>query len=159
MPGTYVVVYYLPAAAGGVTIGDLGTFNFPGGYYAYLGSAFGAGGVRRRTHRHLTHPSERPRWNVDFLKPLCTPVAVWWTHDRDKAEFDWAAALAALPGASFPAPRFGAADNRGAEAHLVRFAERPAVTAFRRRVARRIEGHAPVFEVSVEGWGGGGWPA
>ena len=52
--GTYVTFFRLPKPASRVRIGALGTFDFPAGCYAYLGSAFGNGGVRARTNRHLT---------------------------------------------------------------------------------------------------------
>jgi len=157
VPGTYVAFLYLPRAVAGLRIGDLGTFDFPAGYYAYLGSAFGGGGVRKRTHRHLTTVTPR-KWNIDHLKPLGKPVVVWWTHDRAKVEFAWAEILGSMPGASFPAPRFGAADNAKAQAHLVRFARMPSVTDFRRRVAAALAGHAPVSATSIENWAGAGWP-
>ncbi|QDU21738.1 GIY-YIG nuclease family protein [Urbifossiella limnaea] len=157
VPGTYVAFCRLPEAATAVRIGKLGTFDFPAGYYAYAGSAFGPGGVRKRTHRHLTTVTPR-MWNLDHLKPLGTPVAVWWTLDRVKVEFAWAAILAALPGASYPARGFGAADNPKAKAHLIRFDRMPSVTAFRRRVAAALTGHAPIHEKTVAGWTGAGWP-
>ena len=113
--------------------------------------------MRKRTHRHLTKVTPR-KWNIDHLKPLCTPVVVWWTHDRDKVEFDWAKILGAMPEASFPAPRFGAADNKTAEAHLVRFDRMPSVAEFRRRVQRVMPGHAPVYTKTVSRWTGDGWP-
>lgn len=156
VPGTYVVISRLAEGVRGLKVGALGTFDFPAGYYAYLGSAFGGGGVRKRTHRHLTRVTPR-KWNIDHLKPLCTPVAVWWTHDRDKVEFDWAEILAKMPGASFPAPRFGAADNKKAKAHLVRFGRKPSIAEFRRRVNGTRTG-PDVFEMAVEGWTGSGWP-
>lgn len=155
VPGTYVVFFTLAAAATGHRIGSLGTFDFPAGVYAYLGSAFGGGGVRKRAHRHLTRRSKE-RWNIDWLKPLCTPVAVWWTHDRRKVEFDWARILASLPGASFPAPAFGAADNRAAKAHLVRFDRVPSFTLFRQRAT--AAGHSQVHRKRIESWAGRGWP-
>jgi hypothetical protein len=96
---------------------------------------------------------------VDYLKPLCAPVAVWWTHERRRVEFDWAGVLAAMPGATFPAPRFGAADHTAAEAHLVWFDAMPSVAGFRRRVNAALPGHAPVYAKAVENWTGRGWPA
>lgn len=109
--GTYVTFFNLPKAATRLRVGDLGTFDFPAGCYAYLGSAFGGGGVRARTNRHLT--TETPKgWNVDWLKPRCTPAAVWWTHERRHVEFDWADLLADLPGASCPAARAAATTTR-----------------------------------------------
>ena len=150
VPGTYVVVYHLPWALRGLRVGALGTFDFPAGYYAYVGSAFGGGGVGKRIGRHCNRRSKE-RWNVDYLKPHCTPVAVWWTHDRRRVEFAWAAALGAMPGASFPAPRFGAADNDAAAAHLVRFDRLPGAAEFRPAVAGRGQGHAAVLEAGVPG--------
>jgi Uri superfamily endonuclease len=97
-------------------IGELGTFDFLAGTYGYVGGAFGGGGVRKRTHRHLTRHSENKKWNVDNLKPHCTPVEVWWTHDRRKVVFDWAAR------------GLGSNDNPDAESHLIHFAELPSIT-------------------------------
>jgi Uri superfamily endonuclease len=156
--GTYVVLFRLAQPMRRLKIGALGTFDFPAGCYGYLGSAFGAGGVLKRTGRHLTRRS-RKKWNIDHLKPHCTPVEVWWTHDRRKVEFDWAAVLGSLPGASFPAKGFGAADNTRATAHLVRFDGVPAFAEFRRGVAALVPGHADLHRVAVTNWAGAGWAA
>lgn len=155
--GTYVTFFRLPKPASRVRIGALGTFDFPPGYYAYLGSAFGNGGVRARTNRHLTAVTPK-KWNIDWLKPRCTPVAVWWTHERRPVEFDWVDLLADLPGATVPVARFGGRDNPAAEAHLFRFDDVPSVAAFRRRVTRQMSGHAPVGMTGVENWAKRGWP-
>lgn len=155
--GTYVTFFHLPQAATRLRVGALGTFDFPAGCYAYLGSAFGGGGVRARTNRHLTTGTPK-KWNIDWLKPRCTPAAVWWTHERRHVEFDWADLLAELPGASCPVARFGGNDNPSADAHLVRFDAVPSIAAFRRRVARAMPGHAPIHEVVVKNWCGRGWP-
>ncbi len=155
--GTYVTFFRLPKAATRLRVGALGTFDFPAGWYAYLGSAFGGGGVRARTNRHLTTDTPK-RWNIDWLKPRCTPAAVWWTHERRHVEFDWADLLAELPEASCPAARFGGNDNPSADAHLFRFDAVPSLAAFRRRVATAMPGHAPINEVVVKNWCGHGWP-
>ena len=95
---------------------------------------------------------------MDWLKPHCTPLEVWWTHDRRTVEFDWAGVLGSLPGASFPAKGFGAADNKKATAHLVRFGGVPSYAAFRRGVSALVPGHAAVHRVVVANWAGAGWP-
>lgn len=71
-PGTYVVIYYLPMPLHAHIVGKLGTFDFPPGNYAYVGSAFGGGGVAARVARHLD-PHTVKRWNVDYLKDVATP--------------------------------------------------------------------------------------
>lgn len=155
--GTYVTFFRLPKPATRLRVGALGTFDFPAGCYAYLGSAFGGGGVRARTNRHLTTGTPK-RWNIDWLKPRCTPAAVWWTHERRHIEFDWADLLAEMPGASCPVARFGGNDNPSADAHLVRFDAVPSIAAFRRRVAKAMPGHALIHEIVVKDWCGHGWP-
>lgn len=44
------------------------------GLYAYVGSAWGPGGLFARVRRHLTKGFSKPRWHVDYLtmkgKPL-----------------------------------------------------------------------------------------
>ncbi len=153
--GTYVVFFRLAQPQTGLKIGALGTFDFPAGVYAYLGSAFGSGGVRTRTGRHLT-PDTKKKWNIDWLKPHCVPVAVWWAHDRQKVEFQWAEVMASLPGASFPAKGFGAANNKTARAHLVRFVEVPAFEEFQRRVSALALDHADVHRIVVANWAAAG---
>jgi len=116
------------------------------------------GGAARDRSGHLTPVSERPKWIIDYLKPECVPVAVWWTYDRGPVEFDWATVLGAMPGASCPARTFGANDNRGAESHLVRFASPPSFEAFQKGVKSMLPGHARLHRVAVENWTGAGWP-
>ncbi|MBA4191998.1 MAG: hypothetical protein C0467_28800 [Planctomycetaceae bacterium] len=155
--GTYITFFQLPQAVTRVRIGALGTFGFPAGCYAYLGSAFGGGGVWARTNRHLTADTPK-KWNIDWLKPRCTPVAVWWTNERRHVEFDWADLLADLPGATFPVRRFGGNDNPSAEAHLVRFDTVPALATFQRRVQHAMPGHALIHEKTVNRRTRHGWP-
>jgi Uri superfamily endonuclease len=157
VPDTYIVFFRLPRPLTGFQVGRLGRFDFPAGVYGYVGSAFGGGGVRKRTHRHLT--ADKPlKWNVDHLIPHGTPVEVWWSHEGRKVEFAWAEVLAGLPGTSCPAAGFGAADNPAAEAHLVRFARMPSADEFSRRVKDVLDGHSPVYETEVKHWTGHGWP-
>lgn len=116
--GTYITFFRLSKPASRTRIGALGTFDFPAGCYAYLGSAFGNGGVRARTNRHLTVVSPK-KWNIDWLKPRCTPVAVWRTHERRHVEFDWVDLLADLPGATVPDRWFGGNDKPKSDVHLI----------------------------------------
>lgn len=115
-----------------ITVGRLGCFQFPAGWYAYAGSARGPGGLAARIARHL-RVSKPLRWHVDYLRAHAQPVEVWYTQGHRRQECGWAAALFALPGASIPVPRFGASDCH-CPAHLTYFATLPDLAAFARAV-------------------------
>ena len=51
-PGTYCLVFS-SSTSSTVTIGKLGTYKIQPGYYCYIGSAFGRGGLNSRINRHL----------------------------------------------------------------------------------------------------------
>jgi Uri superfamily endonuclease len=145
--GTYVVVYRLYAEAT-MTVGGLGTLLFKPGYYAYLGSAFGGGGVCARSGRHL-QPRERKKWNIDYFTPHALPVEVWWTHDPAKRECAWSRVMAGMPGASWPELRFGAADCKGCKAHFYRFGRMPSCRDFVRRLGELSVLQSEVFRQRI----------
>ncbi len=126
-PGTYILLLEMVEDQA-VSIGKLGTFNLERGWYAYIGSAFGSGGLRGRLKHHLTPPA-RPHWHIDYLRTAATVREVWTVASRTPYEHVWAERLLALPGATIPISRFGASDCRCA-AHLFRFAERPLLAEF-----------------------------
>ena len=80
MKGSYVLLIRLPEEQT-ITIGSLGTLFFPGGYYAYVGSAMG--GVQSRLNHHRQE-NRKPRWHIDYLlqKAAITDVLVCETRDR-----------------------------------------------------------------------------
>ena len=99
----------------------------PAGWLVYTGSA--RRGLDARVARHLRR--RKPlHWYVDVLTshPLVTVAAAWLYPDVGGAVTECALnrATAALPGASLPAPGFGASDCRArCPAHLLGFAVRP----------------------------------
>ena len=121
-PGSYVLIMELPEPAT-VAAGRLGRFTFTPGWYAYAGSAQGPGGLAARLQRHH-RGSNTKHWHVDYLRAYAQPVGVWYSVGPKRRECGWAEALSELPGASMPAPRFGASDCRCA-AHLFHFPTRP----------------------------------
>jgi len=124
--GAYVV--WLKANAHSrVTIGKLGTMQLQPGYYAYIGSAMGPGGIRARLRHHL-RIAVRPRWHIDYLRPACEVCELWYGVTDDKIEHCWVVAIADLPGAMIAMPGFGASDHPGAT-HLFRFDAVPSVEA------------------------------
>lgn len=55
LPGTYALLLRLREQTP-ICVGAQGEIVFPQGYYVYVGSAFGPGGVRRRVAHHLAPP-------------------------------------------------------------------------------------------------------
>jgi Uri superfamily endonuclease len=127
-PGTYVLILHLPRSVEDICIGRLGWFRFPSGWYAYVGSARGPGGLATRLARHL-RPLKPLHWHIDYLRARAEPVEVWYATGTQKRECAWARALSGLSGAHVLIPRFGASDCR-CPAHLIHFVALPSMAAF-----------------------------
>ena len=69
-PGTYALLIS-SATDQLIRIGRLGTLRLKPGYYMYVGSALGSGGVRGRLAHHM-RPAERPHWHIDYLRKKTT---------------------------------------------------------------------------------------
>ena len=80
----------------------------PSGVYIYVGSAWGPGGIRARVGRHL-RGSPKPRWHIDYLRRIASPIVLWLAPDTH-LECAWAQYLLAQPDLSVIVPRFGASD-------------------------------------------------
>ncbi len=119
-----------------ITVGRLGRFEFPTGWYVYVGSAHGPGGLAARISRHLRSPKPL-HWHIDYLRAASQPVQVWYAIGEHRRECDWARIVSELAGASIPAPRFGASDCR-CPAHLIHLAIHPDVNAFAQAVGEAI---------------------
>jgi Uri superfamily endonuclease len=125
--GTYILILRLSESAH-LTIGKLGAFDFPGGYYAYVGSAFGPGGLRGRLKHHLA-PVAKPHWHIDYLRQTAPVYEVWYFISDTRHEHQWADVVCSMPGAVMPVSRFGASDCQ-CETHLIHFRERPEFGGF-----------------------------
>lgn len=106
-----------------LTVGRLGRFTFPAGYYIYAGSARGPGGLPARLARHQRR-QKRFHWHIDYLLPHARLVEVWTLASEQHLECAWAWAVRQVSGAQVVAPRFGASDCR-CPSHLLYFAQRP----------------------------------
>lgn len=128
-PGTYALLIRLDHACD-IAIGKLGRSRFPAGFYLYVGSALGPGGLAGRLARHL-RANKRLHWHVDhLLKARGTRIVQVWTFESaTRRECDWARTAMRLPGARIIAGRFGASDCRCA-AHLIGFTTAPDWAAF-----------------------------
>lgn len=131
-PGSYVLIIHL-AESTTITVGKLGTFEFPAGWYAYAGSALGGGGLAARLAYH--HRRDKSfQWHIDYLLVHADLVEIWWAVESKRKECIWASALRAIPGARVPVANFGASDCR-CLAHLVYMEQQPSFIHFSRALS------------------------
>ncbi|MCP5154169.1 MAG: GIY-YIG nuclease family protein [Ectothiorhodospiraceae bacterium] len=91
-----------------IEVGRRGSLDLRRGYYVYIGSAFGPGGVRARLSRHW-HGGAVRRWHVDYLRAATIPVAAWCSYASIRLEHRWACALETA-GRFVPIAGFGCSD-------------------------------------------------
>jgi Uri superfamily endonuclease len=139
--GTYALVYACAAAAS-VDVGRQGSVALRSGYYVYIGSAFGPGGVNARVTRHL-RSDKRLHWHIDYLSGALSPRSVWYLHAPSSDEHRWATALAATRGA-VAVPRVGASDCR-CDSHFFYLETEPNADLF-----ERLGGDAIQHESAVD---------
>lgn len=125
-PGTYVLLLH-SAAATRIGIGRWGQLDTRRGWYLYVGSAFGPGGVGARVARHCRGAKSR-HWHIDYLRDATTLRAVWYSHAPLRLEHAWADAIMTLSDTQ-PIDGFGCSDCRCAS-HLFYTARRPSRSAF-----------------------------
>lgn len=106
-PGIYILV--LSGKAETLSVGSLGEIMFQAGFYCYVGSALGPGGLAR-VSRHIrlaNNRGTRPRWHIDHLliHPGFRLVQVYCAETRERLECSLARGLI-LP----VIPGFGSSD-------------------------------------------------
>lgn len=106
--GTYALLMRLKQKAT-IRIGQLGRFEFIPGYYLYLGSAFGPGGLKARVGRHRLC-NKICRWHIDYLRRRCSLLEVWFSEIPQNQECLWAEQLANDRKLSAPIASFGSSD-------------------------------------------------
>lgn len=131
--GTYVLIASVLQMKR-IEIGRLGRFDIIPGYYAYVGSAFGSGGLRARLGHHLESAAE-PHWHIEYLLQVAQPVEIWYTTADRKLEHHWANLLEQAPNSRVPIPRFGSSDyHRSRSSHLFYCKRRPSFQWFQQQL-------------------------
>lgn len=113
-----------------LTVGKLGAFAFPAGYYVYIGSALN--GLQHRLARHLRR-GKILRWHVDYLREIAEVDEAWCVVGEERLECSWMETVRSWPGATVIAPGFGSSDCR-CPAHLAYFGEKPNLSALGARL-------------------------
>jgi len=133
-PGTYVIMLRCDAERH-LQVGRWGSLDVQPGYYLYVGSAFGPGGLLARVARHC-RGSVRKHWHIDYLREAASPVYAWYSHSAQRLEHRWASALGKLRWTT-PIEGFGCTDCQ-CETHLFFSASEPDLAAFARRARCKV---------------------
>jgi len=133
--GTYVLCMRLDEPEE-ITVGRLGTFLFPAGYYLYVGSALGPGGLEARLARHRRR-EKRPRWHIDYLLQRTHLLEMWSMASEERLECSLARAIREIPGAQIVAPGFGSSDCH-CPSHLTYFENKPGFEILRAKYPTHI---------------------
>ncbi len=132
MKGSYVLLIQLPEEQT-ITVGSLKAISFPGGYYAYVGSAMG--GFKSRLKHHL-RDSKKPHWHIDYLLERAPVIGLILCETTDRAECTIAQAL----GRQFDSiPGLGSSDCK-CHSHLFLAADemKPTILAILNRLRYKI---------------------
>ncbi len=116
MKGSYILVLHLDQPVTGLVVGRLGQFDFAAGFYLYVGSAFGSGGLASRLAYHQ-RVKARPHWHIDYLRAHAALHEIWSVAASARMECRWCQALLVHPAVSAPIPGFGSRDT-GCFSHL-----------------------------------------
>lgn len=135
-----------------IQIGKMGTFTFEPGWYIYIGSAHGPGGLKARTDRHRQDGErKRKKWNVDYVRPFAPISEIWFSHAARYREHNWAWTAMRMFGATIPVAKFGANDcYPRCRAHFFRFDSRPFLAEFRADLLNRWPDHPTIYTEFVE---------
>lgn len=147
-PGTYALLLRSDTDRT-VDVGRLGSLNVRPGWYVYVGSALGPGGLAARVGRHLRR-EKTCRWHIDYLRAVTVRESVWYATGTSRVECRWATVLAGMKKATVPLEGFGASDCR-CRSHLVWFPTRPSVKHLQKKLADAMG--ANVLQVAVAGDG------
>jgi Uri superfamily endonuclease len=146
--GTYVLIAFAPRMKR-LAIGRLGIYDLIPGFYAYVGSAFGPGGLRARLQHHLESVAQ-PHWHIDYLLGHAEPAEVWYALSGRKLEQDLAELLKQSPGFRMPIPRFGSSDyRRSRTSHLFYSKRLPSFARFQQAVNEALGERVELSRASV----------
>lgn len=125
-PGTYALIFRSQSTQE-IQVGRWGLLSVAPGYYVYVGSAFGPGGVKARVVRHCNETKSK-HWHVDYLREAVNPVGAWYCYCPKQLEHQWAKTLYEMENIS-AIKGFGCSDCK-CYSHLFAIASEPKLAQF-----------------------------
>ena len=133
--GTYALVLRSFRSAR-AQIGRWGRLDIEPGFYIYVGSAFGPGGVKSRILRHCRKTKSK-HWHIDYLRGHVEPIFAWYSYEPLNLEHQWAKVLSEMV-EMLPVKGFGCTDCK-CRAHLFVSRTRPALARFTSAIGTQVE--------------------
>ena len=143
-PGTYALVLASPSREV-INVGKLGKLKLQKGYYGYIGSAFGPGGLKARINYH-NRLSVKPHWHIDYIKPFVEIMDVWYSYDVHSYEHNWTNIFLKFLDVSIPLNGFGSSDCK-CKTHLFYLNKKPSLKRFRIRLYKSYSYHKPLHSL------------
>lgn len=134
-PGTYALILQNLAQAK-VQIGHWRQIDLEPGYYLYVGSAFGPGGVQARVSRHCRRKKPN-HWHIDYLREFVHPLGAWYSHETGRLEHRWAQILCDMSDMS-SIEGFGCSDCK-CHSHLFQSCTTPELALFTGMAGGKVE--------------------
>ena len=107
IPGTYALILRNRERST-IQVGRTHEIEVEPGYYIYIGSAFGLGGVRTRVNRHCRKTKPK-HWHIDYLREFTAVLGAWVSYGPNRLEHIWAQTLCSMAGVTL-VPSFGCTD-------------------------------------------------
>lgn len=140
--GTYALVIFV-AERLHLPVGRLGTYEFPPGFYVYVGSALR--GLNSRLKRHL-RSEKLMHWHIDYFLLHARIIQIWYSLSNDRLECKWNSIVAGLSGAIPFIPGFGSSDC-GCRTHLTQFLAALPFDSF--KLALKNHGLPPLHRLTI----------
>ena len=137
--GSYILVLCC-ATSGSVRFGRRGILELKPGFYSYVGSAFGPGGLNARLARHFL-PEKKLRWHIDYLRQHSEVESAWVCTEEQNLEHAWASVFSSLKDVD-PIQGFGCSDCK-CHSHLFASIKAPLVHTVARRSGCSIRRWTP----------------
>lgn len=118
--GAYLLAVEL-ARDSSINVGALGRIDFKKGFYLYVGSALGGGGIIARIDRHL-RPGKKPHWHIDYLMKYAHPLGE--KHFPGNKALECRLSKKVAKHAELTIPSFGSSDCK-CKSHLYYFKRNP----------------------------------
>ena len=145
--GTYALILENESSLG-IRIGRRGNLQLIPGFYIYIGSAFGPGGIPARTahHKKIQHS---PRWHIDYLRKHADLTEIWFSYDTKKREHQWAKQLEQQSNIVVPMAGFGSSDCH-CTTHLFFSWVKPDFSVFSAQIKTRHQDHFELYCCAAE---------